>query len=126
MVPGMRLVLDTDPQILTVRRYAAGEIEVAGQLLRAPCILSATRLITDWAVRCAADLDLASLEPLLSLRPNIVLIGTDAVDARPAGTLRRAVEARGIALEIMDLGAACRTYNVLAQERREVVAGLFP
>jgi uncharacterized protein len=40
--------------------------------------------------------------------------------------LRRMLEARGVALEVMNLGAACRTYNVLAQERREVVAGLFP
>ncbi|RYG98549.1 MAG: hypothetical protein EON57_12485, partial [Alphaproteobacteria bacterium] len=38
--------------------------------------------------------------------------------------VRRLFEARGIALEAMDLGAACRTYNVLAQEDRQVV-GLF-
>ena len=122
----MRLVLDSDPQILTVRRYAAGEIEVAGQVVRAPCILSAARLLTDWAVRSVAGLDLDAMAPLLALRPAIVLIGSDAADARASGTLRRALESRGVALEVMGLGAACRTYNVLAQERREVVAGLFP
>ena len=121
----MRLVLDTDPQVLTVRRYAADEIDVAGQVLRAPCLISATRLIADWPVRSAADLDLVALETALALHPTIVLIGTDA-DARPTRALRTAVEARGVAFEVMDLGAACRTYNVLVQERREVVAGLFP
>ena len=44
----------------------------------------------------------------------------------PGGALRRSVEARGVSLEFMSLGAACRTYNVLAHERRAVVAGLFP
>lgn len=122
----MRLVLDSDPQILTVRAYARGEIEIAGQKIHAPCIVSSARLITDWSVSSAATLDLASLEPLLALHPNVILIGADQADIAAGGTLRRALEARGIALEVMDLGAACRTYNVLAQERREVVAGLFP
>jgi uncharacterized protein len=122
----MRLVLDSDPQILTVRAHARGEIDIAGQKIHAPCIVSCSRLITDWSVQSAASLDLAALEPLLALRPNVVLIGTDGADVAASGTLRRTLEARGIAFEVMNLGAACRTYNVLAQERREVVAGLFP
>lgn len=122
----MRLVLDTDREILTVRRYAAGEIEVAGTVLRAPFILAPARLISDWAVSDAAALDETALAPLLALRPTVLLIGTDAAAAPLGGALRRAVEARGVAFERMGVGAACRTYNVLAQERREVVAGLFP
>ena len=119
----MRLVLDTDPHVLTVRRYASHEVDVGGQVLQAPFLVSASRLITDWPVSSAAALDLDALEPALALKPNILIIGDDA---RPTSALRRAVEARGVAFEVMDLGAACRTYNVLVQERREVVAGLFP
>jgi uncharacterized protein len=122
----MRLVLDHDPQVLSVRSYAPGLIDIAGQLIRTPCILSAARLITDWPVRSAAELDEAALAPLMALRPTLVLIGRDDASAHEHGALRRAVQARGVALEVMDLGAACRTFNVLAQERREVVAGLFP
>jgi uncharacterized protein len=122
----MRLVLDTDPEILTVRRYAPGEIEIAGQLLRSPCIVSARQLITEWQASAVNTLDLNILEPLLALHPGIVLLGSDAPEARAPGELRRALEGRGIALEVMSLGAACRTYNVLAQELRAVVAGLFP
>jgi uncharacterized protein len=125
----MRLVLDTDPQILTVRRYGDGEIEVAGQVLRAPCILSPARLIANWEVGTPADLDDVALAQLLALRPAVLLIGSDtpgAAGQHASSALRRSVESRGVALEWMSLGAACRTYNVLAQERREVVAGLFP
>ena len=122
----MRLVLDSDPQILTVRAHARGEIDIAGQKIHAPCIVSSARLITEWAVHSAASLDLAALEPLLAQHPNVVIIGTDDADVAASGALRRTLEARGIAFEVMNLGAACRTYNVLAQERREVVAGLFP
>ena len=122
----MRLVIDTDPEILTVRRYAPGEIEVAGQLLRCPCIVSARQLIANWQASAVNTLDLNILEPLLALQPRIVLLGSDVPETRAPGDLRRVLEGRGIALEVMNLDAACRTYNVLAQELRAVVAGLFP
>lgn len=122
----MRLVLDTDAEILTVRRYAPGEVDVAGTLLRAPFIVSPARLIASWPVASVSTLDAAALAPLFELNPAVVLIGCDAVDEPSSRRLRRTIEALGIAFECMGLGAACRTYNVLAQERREVAAGLFP
>jgi uncharacterized protein len=39
--------------------------------------------------------------------------------------LRAAVRARGLALEWMDTGAACRTFNVLLAEGRPVAAALL-
>jgi len=122
----MRLVLDTDPEILTVRRYAPGEIEVAGEVLRGPCIISPKQLISQWPVTSVATLELPQLEALLSFKPAIVILGSDVAEVRAPSALRRQLESRGIALEVMNLGAACRTYNVLAQELRLVVAGLLP
>jgi uncharacterized protein len=121
----MRLVLEQDPQILTVRSYRPGAIEVGGERLHAPFIISAERLVRDWAVRTPAELDLAALQPLLELLPQVILIGASGGFAAPP-PWREQVHARNVALEFMELGAACRTYNVLAQERRAVVAGLFP
>ena len=42
-----------------------------------------------------------------------------------ASLVQRAKEA-GIALEIMDTGAACRTFNVLTGEGRRVAAAVIP
>lgn len=121
----MKLTLDTDPSINTVRRYTATEVVIGQHTLTAPCIVSATELITDWPVTTLAALTVADLQPLLALSPQIVLIGSPQ-GTRPApAALRTALNARGIALETMDLGAACRTYNVLASESRPVVAGLI-
>jgi uncharacterized protein len=122
----MRLVLDNDPGLLTVRRYEPGEIAVGEQLLRAPCLLSAQRIVADWSARSVAGLVEADLAAVLALEPQVLLLGTDAAGERPALALRRQLEARGIAVETMGLGAACRTYSVLVQEFRPVVAGLFP
>jgi uncharacterized protein len=39
--------------------------------------------------------------------------------------VRALLASQGIALEVMELGAACRTFNILVQEERRVAAALF-
>jgi uncharacterized protein len=122
----MKLLLDTNTAILTIRAYKPGEVQVGERALSAPFIISPQQLITDWNPPAPAALDLAALEPLLALKVNVLLLGTGATLVRPPYALRQQLETRGIALEAMDLGAACRTYNVLATEGRLVAAGIFP
>ena len=57
---------------------------------------------------------------------DIVLFGAGEIQQLPGAAIRAAFRTRGIALECMSLGAACRTYNILASEARSVLAGLFP
>jgi uncharacterized protein len=54
----------------------------------------------------------------------LLLLGTGNRLVRPGAEVCRALAAAGIALEVMDTGAACRTYNVLLAERRPVGAAL--
>jgi uncharacterized protein len=122
----MRLVLDSDATVHTVRRYQAGEIIVGERRLTGPCILSARQLITDWGASASVPLREEDLAPLLQLSPAIVLLGWAEQPQAPEPELRRTLAQRGIAVECMNLGAACRTYNVLVQEGRPVAAGLFP
>lgn len=122
----MKLLLDTNASILTIRGYQPGQVQVGDKTLRAPFIISPSQLITDWSPGAPSNLDVATLEPLLALKVNVLLLGTGASLVRPPFALRQQLEARGVALEAMDLGAACRTYNVLATEGRLVAAGIFP
>ncbi|NJR14118.1 MAG: hypothetical protein HC779_08170 [Phyllobacteriaceae bacterium] len=62
---------------------------------------------------------------MFELTPLIVIAGTSAAERLAPPDIRRLCRDRGIALEAMELGAACRTYNVLLQEERRVVAALF-
>jgi uncharacterized protein len=101
-------------------------VQVGDQTLTAPFIISPKQLITDWSPGDPASLNAAALEALLALKMNVLLLGTGATVVRPPFALRQQLEARGVALEAMDLGAACRTYNVLATEGRLVAAGIFP
>lgn len=118
-----------------MRRYGGGEIVIGAHSIVRPCIVTPTTLVLDWGVGSFAELSdspleeshLASLlEPLLATGANIVLLGAGETQPFPSARLRAAFRARTIALECMNLGAACRTYNILANEERAVVAGLFP
>jgi uncharacterized protein len=55
----------------------------------------------------------------------LLLLGTGRRQQLPAAEVCRAFDAAGIALEAMDTGAACRTYNVLLGEGRPVGAALL-
>jgi uncharacterized protein len=108
-----------------VSRYGAGEILINGQRLTAPCIVAPGFLHRGW-ITDLRTLTMESMEPVWTVEPRILLLGSLQDPAAAARALRPALAARQVALEAMDLGAACRTYNVLAQEDRSVAALLFP
>jgi uncharacterized protein len=55
---------------------------------------------------------------------DLLLLGTGRSLMLPGGDVRRALLEAGVSLEVMDTGAACRTYNVLLAEGRPVAAAL--
>ncbi len=122
----MKFTLDARSDLNLIRGYAAGEVRIAELVQHAPCIVTADRLILDWQARSVATLSAAELEPVFALQPDVVLLGTGAKQIFPGSEVREAFAARRIGLEVMDLGAACRTYNILVQEERRVAAVLFP
>ena len=67
----------------------------------------------------------ATMASALALQPEILLIGTGRRLVFPAHSLYAELFRKGIGLEVMDTTAACRTYNILLSEGREVVAALF-
>ncbi|HET7157715.1 MAG TPA: MTH938/NDUFAF3 family protein, partial [Burkholderiales bacterium] len=62
---------------------------------------------------------------LLTTRPEIILFGSGATLRFPRPELTRAIAAAAVGLETMDTAAACRTYNVLTAEGRQVLAALL-
>ena len=55
----------------------------------------------------------------------ILLLGTGPRQRFPHPRLTRALAAKRIGVEAMDLQAACRTYNILMAEERRVAAALL-
>ncbi|MGH8238485.1 MAG: Mth938-like domain-containing protein [Steroidobacteraceae bacterium] len=110
---------------LLVRSYAPGEVRVGDTVLQQSCLISAQRLVENWRPQTLDDLTAADLEPVFALQPEIVVLGTGARQRFPDPQLLAAIMTRGIGCEVMDTGAACRTYNVLVSEARRAVAALL-
>ena len=81
-----------------------------------------------WTAPAIEALDLTSLGDLLDRMPTpeFVLLGTGAALRRPSPAFAKAVDAKGLGLEVMDSRAAARAWGVLRAEGREIVAALMP
>ena len=121
----MRLTDDRIGGAFLVRSYAPGEVRVGDAVLHRSCLISAERLIEDWRPQTLDELSEADLAAVFALQPEIVVLGTGMRQRFPDTQLLAAILARGIGCEVMDTGAACRTYNVLVSESRRAVAALF-
>jgi len=121
----MKFTLDARSGVNLVRGYSPSELRIGERVVVRSCIVTADTLITDWQAAAVAQLSIDSLEPLLALDPQIVLVGTGSIARALPTDIRAVFAARQMAFEVMDLGAACRTFNILVQEERRVAAALF-
>jgi uncharacterized protein len=121
----MKLHEQSQARMNLVARYGSGEITINGRMYPAPLVVAPDFLHHEW-IATLADLGAPALEPVWSLQPRIVLLGSAERPPEKMRELRALFANRQVALEAMDLGAACRTYNVLAQEDRAAAALLFP
>jgi uncharacterized protein len=121
----MRFTQDSGASANLVRSYGDGELRINDEVYRSAIIVSASK------VRAAPDIgsveDLARLDPsrILEFDPEVVLVGTGQRQIFPAASFRAPYLRAGIGIEVMDTGAACRTFNVLVAEQRPVVALLM-
>jgi len=122
--PLLQLTRETSA-LNVIRAWDRGRVLIGDRWVSGNLIVSAEHVIAEWPARDPDTLRLADLTAALELEPEIILIGTGALAALPDLTLMDALAARGIGLEFMTTPAACRTYNVLVQEQRRVVAALF-
>jgi uncharacterized protein len=122
----MKLTMENPQAARLVRAYGEGEIRIGERRVTASCLVAANVLQEDLRPRTPADLELADLEPVFALAPEVVLVGWAGGQFLMPPRQRRWFLERRIGIEVMELGAACRTYNLLVQDGRPVVALLFP
>jgi len=105
--------------------YGEGYVMVNRQRYAQNLVVLGDRIVSDWQPGGFDDLSAEDFSRLAGLKPEIVLLGTGARLRFPHPELTRALYEARIGLEVMDLKAACRTYNILAAEERKVAAALL-
>ena len=122
--------LQPDPlDVLSILGYGPGWIGIANQgvaeKIGHSIVLGSRGEKFDWQCERFEDLTAAHFERLAGSRPELVIFGSGSRLRFPPPALLRSLMAARIGLETMDTLAACRTYNILAGEGRNVVAALL-
>ena len=105
--------------------YGEGYVEVNHARQAASLVVNGERLVTDWPAASIDTLTADHLAAIVALKPEIVLLGTGKAFRFPEPALLAPLYMAGIGVEAMDTPAACRTYNILLGEGRNVVAALI-
>jgi uncharacterized protein len=121
----MDLSLERPEGYLYVRRVAAHGITLIDRELTSSFLLAPDRAIENWPVTAPETLDAGHVEALLALNPELVVLGTGARQAFPAAAFMAGFLRRNIGIEVMDNAAAARTYNLLADDGRRVIAAFI-
>ena len=125
IVSKVKFTLEAASHANLIRSYSDSELRIGDQRVQHSCLVTAERLITDWPPGSFAELSPTHLEAIFALTPELVLLGTGPTQRFASTQVRGEFARRGVGLEVMELGAACRTFNVLVQEERRVLAALF-
>ena len=106
-------------------KFRVGDVSHAGPVLVRPENTQPWDVSVEAAL---AELDLATLAPILEVEQtyDILLIGTGTKQVFLPPAKRREIREKGPVAEVMDTGAACRTFNLLLAEGRRVAAALLP
>ena len=121
-----KLNLHHDPTITLVRSYENGMLQIGNARFDSSVIVTSGGC-TRWSLTSIETLTPEHFSPLFELdfRPELVILGTGPQLRFPEPAQTRSLVSAQIGLEVMDTGAACRTYNVLADDGRQVAACLL-
>lgn len=121
----MKLHLNSTAGQYAISGYGEGFVQINGQHHESNILVLPDRLEPGWLLGGFEDLTEAHFAAVAGHAPDIVLLGTGSRLRFPHPRLYAGLMSRGIGVEIMDLGAACRTYNFLSAEGRRVAAALI-
>ena len=112
---GQNLITGYSPQWISVNHQRIGQ----------SLIVLPDRLVTDWKINKFDDINETTFKEILNLKPEIVLLGTGQQHRFIHPRLIKSLTEANISVECMSTDAACRTYNILMTEGRQVAAALI-
>lgn len=121
----LELNLERPRDYLFVRRADAHAVVIGDTPFKRSIILTRNKVLDDWRVADVAAMAPGHVDPIVALKPDVVLLGTGARQQFPSQAVLAAFLQRGVGVEVMDNAAAARTWDILAGEDRNVVAAFI-
>ena len=111
--------------VQSISGYGPGWVGVNGEKITHSVIIASKGQRIAWLAVRFEDLGPEHFAQLAALDSEVVIFGSGTRIRFPQPSWLRPLMERRIGIETMDTAAACRTYNILAQEGRSVVAALL-
>ena len=108
-----------------IQRHESGAVTIGGQRYEKSLIVFPDKIVSDWPVNSVESLHMDNLESIISAKPEVFLLGTGETQIFPSKALMAELALNKRSVDVMDTAAACRTYNVLVSEFRQVVVALI-
>jgi uncharacterized protein len=121
----VKLQSDPHSEANTITGYGDGYIEINKIPYSHAVLLSSDGEILEWAVKSFEELSAADFAQMASLKPELIIIGTGKRQRFPRPELLKTLIEARLGFEVMDSQAACRTYNILVGEGRQVLLALI-
>ena len=111
--------------VQSITGYGPGWVGVDGERIAASVIISSRGERLAWDAARFEDLGAGHFAQLAGVQAEVVIFGSGSRIRFPQAAWLKPLIERRIGVETMDTAAACRTYNILAQEGRDVAVALL-
>ncbi len=116
--------MDSSSTINLISEFSPSRVVVGSRSFDNSFIITPDKVISPWSRKKGQTLTSSDLLSLLALEVDVLLVGTGPIQEIPDASVYKIFVDKGISIEFMDSAAACRTYNILAGEERQVGAGI--
>ncbi len=121
----MKFAEDHNSSKYKITGYDSAGVEINGKIFKQSFILSPMELVSDWQPQDLSSLSVEHFADLYKMKPEVIILGTGAKQTFPDREILKYLGQNRVGYEIMDTQAACRTFNIIMAEGRNVVAGMF-
>ena len=122
----MEFHLEVPQNHFFIRSVSEKGVRVNDDFFISPFIISAQRIVPEWNVVCIEDINENTLQAVFDVQPEVILLGTGKKQVFLPVATQAHFFRRNLGFEVMTTDAACRTFNVLVSEGRQVVAAMLP
>lgn len=121
----MKLHLTEHSDRNVIKRYQDGKVTINDRTFQHSLIVTPQGIVDDWGPKTIDELTAEDLKSVAQLGVELVILGTGVRQVFPDARVLEPLMTASLGFEIMDSGAAARTYNILAAEGRNVAAAIL-
>ena len=117
---------DNNSGQLTINSYQPGALVINQETFASSVLITTAGEVSSNELPATfAELNQDHLDKLSREKPEVILIGTGPKQEAVSLALKKMIIEKGLAVDIMDTRAACRTFTIVSSEGRRAIAALF-